>query len=201
MFSLSQRLDLSETIFVVTGDHGELFGEQELISHNLVLHDRLTNVPMVIHGLPSLADRANDIIGHVDVMRTLLKWVGAPTDGTHGIDLASESSEYAVSQRGPMSQILSNLADYNPAFDAGRFHRGEFTAIRGSKFKYQRSADRTELFRLPDETIDVTDEYPEVATRLDAEVDRRVSGKQYERSADAEFTDAIEEQLRDLGYL
>ncbi|MFC6723326.1 sulfatase [Halobium palmae] len=202
VFTLSRRLDLSDTIFVVTGDHGELFGEQNLVSHNLVLHDGLTNVPMVVHGLPSLAERSNDIVGHVDVMRTLLERAGASVDGTHGIDLATETSEYAITQRGSTAEILSNLVEYNPDFDTERFHEGELSCIRSAEFKYQRSADRAELFRLPDETTDVSENYPDIAARLDAELDRRVSDTaSYDRSKDAEFTDAMEEQLRDLGYL
>ena len=202
VFSLSRHLDLSETIFIVTGDHGELFGEQGLVSHNLVLHDGLTNVPMVVHGLPDLAERANDTIGHVDVMRTLLERAGASADGTHGVNLATETSEYAISQHGSTAEILSNLVEYNADFDTERFHEGELSCIRSSEFKYQRSADRAELFRLPDETTDVSEDHPDVAARLDAELDRRMSDTvSYERSEDAEFTDAMEEQLRDLGYL
>jgi uncharacterized sulfatase len=202
VFTLTRQLDLSKTIFVVTGDHGELFGERGLISHNLVLHDGLTHVPMVVNGLPGLAEHAEDIVGHTDVIRTILECAGASTDGMEGIDLRDESSDHAVTHRGPMNSMLSTLEDYNPAFDRGRFHEGELFCVRTPVFKYQRSAESSELFRLPDETVDVSAEFPNVAARLDAEINRQLAqSPSYQGINEGDFTESVQDQLQDLGYL
>lgn len=194
---------LDDTVFVVTADHGELFGEQGVLGHNLLLHDGVLNVPMVVHGLDDLVAGEADIVQHIDVMQTILGSAGADSSQFQGVDLREERREAAIAQRGPRGGDLDRLSELDPTFDEGRFHRPLVHAVRSSRFKYLESDDRVELFELPDEGMDVSDHYPRVRDHLST----ILSGRRptIERSLDgrerAEFTDSMREQLRHMGYI
>lgn len=194
--------DLGETAVVVTADHGELFGEYDLLSHKFVLHDALTRVPLVLSGLDSELAVADDaLIQHVDVMRTLLERGGADTGDMLGVDLQEEDREFAVSQRGPPD--FEQLRQHNPGYDTSRFHEGVLTALRTSDWKYLRSQDRTELFELPDEMNDLSDERSAIVDRLDSALEDWLDshGQPIGESRTGEFSAAARRQLRELGYI
>jgi uncharacterized sulfatase len=212
LFDYVQELDLGETVFVVTADHGELFGEHGLLAHMIVVDDAVTHVPLVVHGLDGLeggdagGPGAGELVQHADVMRTILEAAGARTEGLQGIDLREERRERAIVQRGA-KRCLKNLdrfLEIDPDFDDARFHRAALSAIRTERFRYQRSEERSELFRLPDEEHDRSTSYPEVVERLDGELERflETDGRPAAGGGrEGEFTDAMERQLADLGYL
>lgn len=198
-----ERVD-GETVFVVTGDHGDLFGERGLLGHNLVLHDGLVHVPLVTHGLPGVEDAADGPVQHVDVTRTLAEYVGCPAAQFQGRDLRSGTPSYAVSQRG--HPHFDEYVEQNSAFDPSRFHRAPVTAVRSAEFKYLRSEDRRDLYRLPDETTDVRDAYATAETRLadHAEAvlaETGVPEATREDGRSATFDEDMRAQLSDLGYL
>jgi len=65
-----------KTIIVVTGDHGEGFGEHKVFKHGYDLYAAQTKVPLIIRvpGLPPR--RAKTPAGHVDLMPTLVNLAG-----------------------------------------------------------------------------------------------------------------------------
>lgn len=193
--------DLEDTIVVVTADHGELFGEYGLLAHSYVLDAAVTHVPLVIDGLDGLAVGPDDLVQHGDVMKTLLEHVGANTDGMVGSDLRRERPEFAISQRGPAD--FGTLLKYNPEFDADRFHHSTLTALRTERFVYQQSEDRTELFERPDESTDVSKQYPDVVAELDEKLQSWLEkyGQPVDEGHEGDFSISKERQLRDLGYL
>ncbi len=197
-----RSLPLGDTVVVVTADHGELFGEHGLLSHRYVLSDAVTRVPMVVSGLDEdLAASENDIVQHADVMRMLLAAADADTDGMLGVDLRSETREYAVSQRGPVD--FDVFYGYNEDFDASAFHLPALTALRTDEYRYQESESGSDLFALPDEETDVSDEHPDVAAELSEELGAwfEEHGSPVDASESGEFSGAVQRQLRDLGYL
>lgn len=197
-----RSLPLGETIVVITSDHGELFGEYGLLSHNFVLHDAVTRVPLVIDGLNEelVVDR-DEIIQHSDVMATLLSIAGGEVDDLIGIDLRTEHREVAVSQRGSMT--YDEIFARNPDFDTSQFHNGTLTALRTDEFKYLRGDDRDDIFKLPDEKADVRDEYSDIYDKLSEEHDTWVEahGRPVTEGEKEQFSGAVQKQLRDLGYM
>ncbi|WP_226021387.1 sulfatase [Halomicrobium salinisoli] len=197
-----RSLPLGDTVVVVTADHGELFGEHGLLSHWHVLSDAVTRVPLVLSGLDAdLAVSGDDVVQHADVMRTLLEAAGADADGTVGVDLRSESREYAVSQRGPVD--FDAVYEHNEDFDASRFHLPALTSLRTETYRYQESEAGADLFALPDEVTDVSDERPDLAAELSAELDEWYErhGQPIDAGERGEFSGAVQRQLRDLGYV
>jgi arylsulfatase A-like enzyme len=91
-----------KTVVVITGDHGEAFGEHGYDMHGYHLYE--TKVPLIIR-VPGLAPRrATTPAGHVDIMPTLANLAGgAPTDDMMGrslVDvLAGKDSSRVVLQQ------------------------------------------------------------------------------------------------------
>lgn len=185
------RLSLDDTVVVVSGDHGDLFGELGLVGHMHCLHDGLTNVPLVIDGLDDVGHHADQLVQHADVMKTLLNVAGADTDQFGGIYLRSACIDHAVSQRSPQRE------------SPDQFHDPMLTSIRTPEFKYQQSDGGSELYALPDEETDVSEEYPGVETQLGQRVNMLLSGSG-EPATDEKsgsLTPKMDEHLRDMGYV
>ncbi|MCU4799484.1 sulfatase [Halobacteria archaeon HArc-gm2] len=197
-----RSMDLEDTVVVVTADHGELFGEYGLMSHKYVLIDAVTRVPLVISGLDDdLMVNSDDVIQHSDVMTTLLEIAGADASGTIGTDLRKTAPEFAISQRGPVE--FDDLYQFDDSFDASRFHQPTLSAIRTEEYRYQQSEGGAELFALPDEETDVSDEHPDVVDDLSASLGQWIEehGQPIGRGQSSEFSGAVNRQLRDLGYI
>ncbi|WP_255171050.1 sulfatase-like hydrolase/transferase [Natrononativus amylolyticus] len=192
-----------ELCVVITGDHGELFGEGGVIGHNLVLHDKLLNVPLVTYGLETGSAATTDLVQHADVATALLNSVGAETSQFQAIDFTEQRREYVVAERGARPTDLEKLRDRNPEFDTEQFHTEQMAMIRSHEWKYQRSVHREELFELPNERENrITDEPQRAATLRRALEDHLASKtmaiKRRERMTADEGTTR---RLEHLGYL
>ena len=63
---------------IVTGDHGEAFGEHDTQFHSKTLYEELVRVPLVIWG-PGIVPRHHaELVGHVDLGPTILELFGQP---------------------------------------------------------------------------------------------------------------------------
>lgn len=206
LFDHLRRIGLDNTVFVVTADHGDLLGEHDLISHNLATDDALLHVPAVTYGFPDVGDRTDEVVQHIDLIQTLVGASGGSTAGMTGYDLREASRPFAVSQRGPETRkrTIDRIREFDPEFDGHpAVHEPLVTVLRTAEYKYQRSDDRTELFALPDETTDVSEEYPEVRTRFDDWYDdwQEEYGGSVESTAAANHSEAARQRLEDLGYV
>lgn len=206
LFDYVRSLDLGPTVFIVTADHGELFGEQGMLAHKVVVDDAVSHVPLVVHGFDEILSYEGETVQHADVMRTLLETVGADTEQLQGIDMREEEREFSIVQRGGQRcrKNLDRFTELNPEFDASRYHASTLHAIRTTEFKYQRSDEKAELYALPDETADVSAEYEDVAERLDGELSNwleMVGDPAYTEPQHGDFTDDMKAQLAGLGYL
>ena len=201
LFDHVRSLDLDDTVFVITGDHGELFGECGMLAHKLCLHDAVINVPLVVHGPAGDIGEGDELVQHADLMRTFIERVGGRTDQFQGIDLRSDRRPYAIAQRGSTS--FDTILEHNPEFDTSRYHETSLSCLRTGEYKYQTSGDRAELFDLPDEETDVSAAHPDLVESFDAELTDwlETKGRPVDAADRAEFTDAMQKQLRDLGYV
>ncbi len=88
---LKSRGLYDKTAIVVTGDHGEGFGEHGISLHGYHLYAAQTKVPLIIRvpGLP--AGRSKMPVSHVDILPTLANLVGAePTKEMDGRSLVDQ---------------------------------------------------------------------------------------------------------------
>lgn len=201
LFDHVQSLE-GDTIFIVTADHGELFGEKGLLSHKILLHDSLINVPLVVHGFDEIMHQTNELVQHADLMETLVRHAGGEPTGMHGVDLRSETREFTISQEPNVEVTISQFREHNPDFDSSVFHVPFSTALRTKEFKYQKSDAGSDIYRLPDEDTDVSQKYPEVTSELDEMLERWWQDEgQLVGKKEGEFSAAMQAQLEDLGYM
>jgi uncharacterized sulfatase len=189
-----------DLIIVITGDHGDMFGEYDLLGHNLVLRDELINVPLIVSGIDGIVSTETDVSQHIDVTYTLANITGTLTSQFEGRDLREGSREWGISQRGVA--LLDEYTKYNPEFDTSRFFEEPYTCVRTATHKYLGNSNRQVLYELPDETEDVSEANPEVVQELSAVIDQEgiqwISGTEGEA---AEFDEQMLSNLKDLGYL
>jgi uncharacterized sulfatase len=190
---------LGETIVVVTADHGELFGEDDMLAHKYSIHNAVLNVPMVITGIPELSDEG--IIQHSDVMRTLLEIGGAETETIQGVDLRTETREYAISQSG--DDDLEPLLEKNPDFDKTKFCTEEYSVIQDGEYKYVQRPDDPRLYHLPDEDTNSIEEAEEQSAKMDAWLTEwlETEGQPVGIGSESTLDDTMKSRLADLGYL
>jgi hypothetical protein len=70
------------TIFVITSDHGEAFGEHpDDYGHGLYLYNETVNVPMLLYQPRVIPPgKVSDVTSHVDILPTLLDAMSVPYD-------------------------------------------------------------------------------------------------------------------------
>jgi arylsulfatase A-like enzyme len=100
----------SNTVTVVTADHGEQFLDHGGFEHNTTLYDELIHIPLVLDA-PSLSPAVVDAqVELVDLYPTLLGAAGAPMDDMPGHDLLAAASRTgtrrpAFAENGPLTAV------------------------------------------------------------------------------------------------
>lgn len=205
LFEFVRNRTSRDTIVVVTADHGELFGEDDLLAHMISVNDAVCHVPLVVYGLDRDLPTAGPV-QHTDIVRTIFSEIGVDGDWIQGVDLTEATRDWAVVQRGVnrTEQNLSKLTEIEPAYDASRYRQSTVTALRTDSFKYVYSDEGEALFEPPNEDTDVSPDYPDRTAKLRADAESLLANEAtpYEDDTrDGEFTDAMRSQLADLGYL
>src|SRR4030042_411788 len=112
------------TIFIITSDHGEMFGEHGLVQHSFGLYNELTHVPLIIkfpEGAPAFI---SDLVQTNDIFPTLLDVVSAPfpIPSSSKCIIASNKRKVAISQFiDPRPRLVTLLRD-SPRFDVSNLH-------------------------------------------------------------------------------
>jgi uncharacterized sulfatase len=209
LFNFVQKLP-GETIVVITADHGDLFGEYGLLGHHMVVHDGLVHVPLVTHGIDNVAHHNNKPTQHIDMMETLLSIAGADTTQFQGYDLRKESRKVAISQdlRGTVddseAENYERIRQHNPDADLSHLPESMVSAFRTTEYKLVRTDEWTQLYRLPDETTDISHEQVDVLHDLETFANDWMAstGQPFRVSPDkANLSEKTERHLRDMGYL
>ncbi|MEF8812829.1 MAG: sulfatase-like hydrolase/transferase, partial [Halovenus sp.] len=190
---------LGETIVVVTADHGELFGEDDMLAHKYSMHNAVLNVPMVVAGVPGLAD--SGVIQHSDVVRTVLESADADTGTIQGVDLRTDTREYAISQSGDSD--LEPLLERNPEFDRSKFCTEEYSVVQDGEYKYVQRPEDPRLYPLPDEETNVIAENEKRAAEMDTWLTEwlQTEGQPVGSGSEVQMDEEMRSRLADLGYL
>jgi arylsulfatase A-like enzyme len=223
------------TVVVITSDHGEALGEHDGFGHYSAHYEEIVRVPLVLHipgTSPEIVDRQ---VGLVDIAPTILDYLDEPIDtadnvpfsGSSILSLIEDSSNASTNNSGS-ADVEGLVGDWPGVNDdqfpgeddpwwPGNCHilgHGAPLGLRTVRWKYiwwERDGDEpmeTELFDLyadPKETIDVSDDYPDVVATFDdylaAHVAHAKATDHDPHTASYDNTDAdIEAQLKALGY-
>jgi arylsulfatase A-like enzyme len=198
---LNERGLRDDTLVVVTSDHGEAFGEHGGFGHYKALYEELVRVPLVIDPPKKTTATVEQQVGLADLAPTFLEYAGVDTS-TEG-PFSGESLWPLIGNGRSRSRDERHVVGH-----------GDPLGVRTTKWKYiwwDRDGDEpldAELFDLktdPDETTDVSDEYPEVIAAFDDYLSGHIW--EAEATADALTDDAApdieqttKDQLEALGY-
>jgi len=194
---LKTRNMYDASTIVLFSDHGEGLGDHGEQEHGLFLYSETIRVPLVVK-LPHQARSGGRIqtpVQHIDLLPTVLDWVGAPAlAGARGRSL-----------RGLIEDGRDDLGE--PGFYAealyGRYHYGwsELYALTERRFRFIR-APRAELYDLdrdPGERQSIITDRPQAAVAMRGALDRMLSGAAIDKPG-VVSREALE-RLQALGYV
>jgi arylsulfatase A-like enzyme len=162
----SRGLD-RQTLFVITGDHGEAFGQHDgNYGHTLFLYEENVHVPYVIAapGLTQKPERVARVVSLIDTAPTVLDLLGVPApDGYQGRSLLEDQTRMALF-----------CTDYSLGF----------LGLRDGRWKlvYEMESGRSRLYDLeddPDERHDLAALDPERAAAYREHLLRWAAAQKY----------------------
>ncbi|MDL5363424.1 sulfatase [Halalkalicoccus sp. NIPERK01] len=214
--SLEAAGEWEDTIFVVTGDHGENIGDHGLMDHQYCLYDTLLHVPLIVHGGAFTGGgQSNRLVQLTDLAPTLLDAAGidAPEarEGFQGVsfhpDADTDPREYAIAEYmapQPSMEALEKRVGDLPE-EVSEYDRS-LRAIRTTEYKFIRGSDGSrELYHVatdPGERTDVVGENPEIENDLETELDDWLDSFEHaDASGSVSMSRSTKDRLEDLGYL
>ena len=206
---------LDDTVVIIASDHGENFGEHDLVDHVFNLYDTTTRIPLVIRFPTVFPAGPNDKPVQLhDLFPTVLGLAGVKAPASQGVDLATE----AIDEERPLllsygypNQALHAMGEESAASERLLPYKRRLWAVRVGDMKLiVGDDDSVELYRVssdPGELDDLARDDAHAATV--AELRGVLAGllEQYSRDpVDARTTgdptrdDETIEELRALGY-
>ncbi|SEP69038.1 sulfatase [Natrinema salaciae] len=213
---LEEQNEWEDTIFVVTGDHGENIGDHGLMDHQYCLYDTLLHVPLFVHGGPFTGGQEiDDLVQLTDIAPTLLDAAGI--DAPAFREQAQGRSFHPDADTEPREYAFAEYMAPQPSMDALEKRVGELPeevrkydrslrSIRSTEWKYIRGSDGSEeLYHVaedPGETENLVDAEPEKAAELESELDAWLRSFDHaDTGGDVSMRDETKARLEDLGYL
>lgn len=191
---LEERGLLTNTVVVITSDHGESFAERERnakIGHGL-LYREVLHVPLIVYA-PGIEGphRRSELVETIDIMPTVLDLVGiAKPSDIDGHSLAGEEA--------PRRRRFAFAEDWD-----GK-NRTAVSIIHGSRYLIDWRVEQDELFDLATDfrqRQNVIEEHAATAERLRRIVMRIAERPSVEAIQGGELDDETLRELDALGYL
>ena len=186
---------LPRTLVAVLGDHGEMLGEHDEMTHGFFVYDPVVHIPLILAG-PGVPQRVvKEQVRIVDVMPTLLALLGqpAPTD-VQGVSLMPLA-------RGERLDLLAWAESWYP-----RYHYGwaDLAAIQDGRYKLIR-APRPELYDLERDPRELTNLASQEGARVQTMLAALDAHPGHAAGATAKAPAALDsetsERLEALGYI
>jgi len=189
-FRIGQLLDylrdldiLDNTLLIITSDHGENFGEHQLLEHIMCVYDTLVHVPLIIR-YPVVAGaglRVEEQVQLTDLFPTILDIVGINWSGEEQLqgqglfrDVEQPGSEFAIAEHAVHRKALNTpgiTPPWNLVTDVHKYAR-RLKTIRTEEYKYIWASDgKDELYNIredPGELNNLIQVEPEKAAELKA---------------------------------
>jgi arylsulfatase A-like enzyme len=206
--TLEEEGRLSDTLVVVTSDHGENLGDHELMAHQYCLYDTLLHVPLIVRG-PGVEPGVRDgLVELRDLYDTLLDAAGCDTTVSPERDIRGHPDRDAIAAEYwtppcPTSELREDYGDLPERVQ--KFDRG-LQAIRTREWKLILGTDDScRLYNVaedPTEQTDVSESNPDVVADLTEILEERLDPITTDASqTDPDVSPVISNRLEDLGYI
>jgi arylsulfatase A-like enzyme len=198
---LKQRKLWDDTLLVVTGDHGEAFGERDIFGHGSSLYDDQIRVPLIVHA-PHMKEGARkpELTSSVDFVPTVLAAAELPARPTlPGRDLLSAPTGGRVifSEGYPNPYLISwNERWRSPLYGAIAWPYKLIVPEKGQPEAYDLHVDPAEVSPLPANLSMIS----ELRAPLDALRDP-TAAHGGSSAPSPKLNDAARDRLRALGYV
>jgi arylsulfatase A-like enzyme len=206
----------NNTLIVITADHGEAFGENNIWGHNTVIYDPLIKVPLIFY-LPSKVQKAQKIenqVRIVDIMPTILDLAGIK----YSLDIDGKSLMPLITNDGHYPDVPAfseNVALYIRKHEKYGDKGGEFEifSIRTNLWKIlkyinpQKNEVKTELYNIskdPGESHNIAGKSKELSQTnfLMEELDIFINHSEtIDKRATKPVSGEAKKALKALGYL
>jgi len=214
LFDELRRVDKFEnSLIIILGDHGELFGEHDLIGHHFSLADELLRVPLFVKwpngSNPLATNRSDAFVSLSNVFKTILNVadVGPSVD----FDCVSLEEQHANNNRrvfahyrAPESMLESFQKQVNRPFSFHDEYDTEVSVVRDGSNKLVLADDDIRLYDLGTEEAEIddqSDDHPDRTTELRTVLDEHLSQDSLATQSSLDFSDRVQQQLEDLGYI
>jgi arylsulfatase A-like enzyme len=196
-----KRVGLYEnTLIVITADHGEAFGEHDLMQHGVSVYRDQLHVPLLIKWPKARGTRrVDEVVSGVDIMPTILEVAGGKIPkGISGQSLS----------RGGAAATRVLLSETHPCPDVMRLHprfnRIE-RAIRSGRWKFiQSTAGKRELYDMEADPFEKRNLYAVAknkAAELEQILTKWIARLKPQSRIPAQLDKEALERLKALGYV
>jgi arylsulfatase len=194
---------LSNTIVVITSDHGETLADREYcFSHGIRTYDDQALIPLIMY-FPDMAEhkKISAQVRAIDIMPTVLEKLGIEFEATvHGqslMPLMREDNGYSIAPALIFSESGEKLYDTD---------LGSQRSIRTIKWKFMRNSrdGSEELYNLEDDPLERTNlaaSDPKTTAEMRKLFDMQVRSIQQAEILEREHSEEERKKMEALGYL
>jgi arylsulfatase A-like enzyme len=207
----------TNSITIVTSDHGEFLGEQRLLAHGAGLGEAVLHVPLVVHGVHDAASGVIDApVSLADLLPSLLSWTGTPAPES-GVGRVLPTRAAGSMSRGPLTaEFLGSTCEWpqlQREAHAKRFAHctandlvrpDGFAAIQIPHLLLRFPGHPSRLFDLRSDRIeseDIAQRQPAIAAALESTLDGAVAAGPPKMTLRPTVGPETTRRLRMLGYL
>lgn len=188
------------SLIIITSDHGEAFGEKNLLIHGLAAYENITSVPLIIkYPNQNKGQIVDELVSSVDYLPTVLGTIGKEIpeyiQGTSLLEITNSAKRNVISESYPSEYWKSLHSRFN------RIQR----AIYSWPYKFISATDgKLELYDLskdPNEANDLYHDDSTVAKQMDSKLKQWLDTFTPEESEPASMDRETIENLKALGYI
>lgn len=189
-----------DTHIIITGDHGENIGENQLMDHQFSIHQQVLKVPLLVNGPKKSAEK--DLVELRDLYATILD-----VAGTQAVDSSSSISLFSEDTR---SLAISEYLNPRPDLDYLKHLSEDLRHAESLYTKRRRSiqsvsnklvdieGEKTKLITLDDKGSSGSHVKNELISELHQSVGTDIESN---KSASNKTNKVIQARLEDLGYM
>jgi len=204
---------LENSLWIITGDHGEGLGNHKWLAHSKNLYNDSIKIPLIIKiGNENKGKRIEHFVEQADLAPTIASILDIEFEQTDPIPGESlliflngkgkrYKKKYSFSQR----EFYKKRKKQGEIPKYVKFEHGQKYSVQDNSYKYiYRTEYKDELYDLtkdPNEVRNLLDELPEIAAKLKGELLRILSNNKSKKRKVKKGTDEQINKIKSLGYI